>query len=47
MTEKNSKAGFFAKLLDKLDKKIKDKAERSSCCCSGSCDSSAEKKKEK
>ena len=28
------KKGFFARIIDKLDKKIEDKANKSSCCCS-------------
>lgn len=33
--EKKSKKGFFTRLLDKLDKKIEEKAKSSSCCCKG------------
>jgi len=29
------KKGFFKKLIDKVDKKMKDKADESSCCCCG------------
>ena len=29
------KKGFFAKLVDKLDKKMKEKAEKSTCSCCG------------
>ena len=27
--------GFFAKLFDKLDKKMEEKAKSSPCCCKG------------
>ena len=30
--EKKSEKGFFAKLFDKLDKKMQEKAKSSSCC---------------
>jgi len=33
--EKKSKKGFFTRLLDKLDKKMEEKAKYSSCCCRG------------
>lgn len=33
--EKNSEKGFFAKLFDKLDKKMQEKAKSGSCCCKG------------
>lgn len=29
------KKGFFEKMVDKIDKKIKKKADESSCCCCG------------
>jgi hypothetical protein len=29
------KKGFFAKLIDRLDKKLEDKAKKSNCCSSG------------
>ncbi len=29
------KKGFWANLLDKLDKKMEDKANSGGCCCSG------------
>jgi hypothetical protein len=28
-----AKKGFFAKIFDKLDKKMEEKAKSSSCCC--------------
>ncbi len=31
--EKKSKKGFFAKLFDKLDKKLEEKAKSGPCCC--------------
>ena len=36
--EKNKKKGFFAKILESLDKKMKGKANRPGCCCGGTCD---------
>ena len=33
MTEK--KKGLFKKLVDKVDKKMEEKAEKSCCCCGG------------
>ena len=30
---KKPKKGFFARLFDKLDKKIEEKAKAGSCCC--------------
>jgi len=41
MTEKKKqekKKGFFGKLLDKLDKKMEAKAQKSPCCGGGSND---------
>ncbi|HIH38321.1 hypothetical protein J4460_07975 [Candidatus Woesearchaeota archaeon] len=32
----NRKKGFFATLMEKMDKKLKSKAEKK-CCCSGKC----------
>jgi len=32
------KKGFFAKLFEKLDKKLEDKSKRSGCCCSSNKD---------
>jgi len=29
------KKGLFKKLVDKVDKKMKEKAEQSCCCCGG------------
>jgi hypothetical protein len=29
------KKGFLAKLIDRLDKKLEDKAKKSNCCSSG------------
>ncbi|MFH1768941.1 MAG: hypothetical protein ABH858_07255 [Candidatus Omnitrophota bacterium] len=37
-TEKSKKKGFFARLLDKLDKKMAEKA-KSKPCCRGNDDS--------
>jgi len=31
--EKKLKKGFFVRLLDKIDKKMEEKAKSSSCCC--------------
>ncbi|MBU0468114.1 MAG: hypothetical protein KKD07_07655 [Candidatus Omnitrophica bacterium] len=45
--EKNKKKGFWAGLLDSLDKKMKDKAKSSSCCCSGSCDANNDDEEKK
>jgi hypothetical protein len=36
--EKNAKKGFFSRLIDKLDKKLQEKANSSSCCCNKSND---------
>lgn len=33
LVEIKSKKGFFARWLDKLDKKIEEKAKSGSCCC--------------
>ncbi|NTV29476.1 MAG: hypothetical protein HGA80_05285 [Candidatus Omnitrophica bacterium] len=41
---KDKKPGFFARLLDKLDKKMAEKANSSSCCC---CSDSRDKAKDK
>lgn len=30
--EKKAKRGFFARIFDKLDKKLEEKAKSSSCC---------------
>ena len=35
LDNKKSEKGFFAKLFDKLDKKIEEKAKSSPCCCKG------------
>ena len=32
----NKKKGFFGKMIEKLDKKMEDKAKKSSCCGEGS-----------
>ena len=40
--EKKSKKGFSARLIDKLDKKMEEKAKSGSCCCKG--DDNGEKK---
>lgn len=32
---KKSGKGFFAKLFDKLDKKMQEKAKSNPCCCKG------------
>jgi len=32
--EKENKKGFFARLIEKLDKKLKDASEKKGCCCS-------------
>jgi hypothetical protein len=31
--KKDSGKGFFGRLLDKLDKKMQEKAKSGSCCC--------------
>ena len=33
--KEKQKKGFFARLLDKLDKKMEEKAKSGSCCCKG------------
>lgn len=33
---KGKKRGFFARLIEKLDKKMEDKAKKQGGCCSGS-----------
>ena len=29
------KKGFFARMIDKIDKKMQEKAKAESCCCGG------------
>jgi len=42
--EKDVKKGFWARLMDSLDKKMEAKAKSSSgCCCSGSASSKDQK----
>ena len=31
--EKKTKKGFFARMFEKLDKKMEEKAKSGSCCC--------------
>ncbi len=31
---KKAEKGFFVRMIDKLDKKIQEKAKSQSCCCS-------------
>jgi len=31
--ENKTKKGFFARIIDKLDEKIREKAESRPCCC--------------
>ena len=31
--KEEKKKGFFAKLFEKLDKKLEDKAKKTGCCC--------------
>ncbi len=31
--ENKTKKGFFARMIDKLDKKMQEKAESRPCCC--------------
>jgi len=33
--EKKAKQGFFGSLIDKLDKRLKEKAKNTSSCCGG------------
>lgn len=33
--QKKGKKGFFARMIDKLDKKMQEKAKAKSCCCGG------------
>ncbi|MFH0984736.1 MAG: hypothetical protein V1882_04295 [Candidatus Omnitrophota bacterium] len=37
-SKKEKKKGFFAKLFEKIDKKLEDKAKKSGCCCAPSKD---------
>ncbi|MCK5083740.1 MAG: hypothetical protein KAR31_12595 [Candidatus Omnitrophica bacterium] len=32
--KKEDKKGFFGRLMEKLDKKLKDASEQKECCCS-------------
>ena len=36
MCKDGQKKGFFAKMCEKVDKKMKEKATKSSCCCCSS-----------
>ncbi|HSV43642.1 MAG TPA: hypothetical protein VLJ10_03720 [Candidatus Bathyarchaeia archaeon] len=47
MCGNNEKKGFFSKLVNKMDKKMKEKAASSSCCCCGPQDPKKDKGKEK
>lgn len=31
--KENKKKGFFARFIEKLDKKMEEKAKKGSCCC--------------
>ena len=33
MEKNEKKKGFFTKLVEKADKKLKEKADKSCCCC--------------
>jgi hypothetical protein len=39
------KKGFFARLMDSLDKKMEDKAKSGGCCCCGPKSNDSENKK--
>jgi len=32
-SSEKKKKGFFARIIEKIDKNLKEKAERSDCCC--------------